>query len=161
MRMKLAVAAGLLALLGVGFAIGVWVTARGYENHVIAPLRYEMANRAAVRVQNLSLLRIGATEDAIRAMEAMLDTETLALTQETTDPEQMPPDVVRALKQVKAYRGIYPPDGAAAGKIGNALANIPGMTDFKRECQAGLCRLLESRRQEAGPSAGADIPVQP
>ena len=161
MKKKLALAAGIFLALIFGFFIGVWVTGRGYEKFVIAPLRYEKANLAAIRVQNLSLLRIGATEDAIHTMETMLDNETLALTQETTDPEQLPEDVVRALKQIKTYREIYPPEREIAGRIGQALAKIPRVNDYKKECQAGLCRLLEFKKQKAQQSAGTDKAVQP
>lgn len=161
MKKKLALAAGIFSVLIFGFFMGVWATGRGYEKYIIAPGRHEKANLAAIRVQNLSLLRIGATEDAIHAMETMLDNETLVLTQETTDPEQLPEDVVRALKQIKTYREIYPPEREIAGRIGQALVKIPRVSDYKNECQAGLCRLLEFKKQEVPQSAGTDNSVQP
>ena len=161
MKKKLAIVAGLFIFLIMGFFLGVWVTGRGYEKFVIGPVRYEKANLAAIRVNILSLLRIGESEDAIKVLETMLDNETLVLTQKSNDPEQLPKDVVRALKQIKAYRETYPPEDEMAGRIAQALANVPKLTDYKKECKAGLCRLLELRKQEAQQSAGADEAAQP
>ena len=161
MKKKLSITAGLLFVLLLGFFIGVWITGRGYEKFVIDPGRYENANRAAVRVGILSLLRIGETEDAIKTLETMLNNETLLLTQKTNAPEQLPKDVVRALQQIKAYCEIYPPEGEVGGRIKQSLANVPKLTDYKKECQAGLCRLIELKKQEVQPKAGAGKAAQP
>ncbi|HUT23529.1 MAG TPA: hypothetical protein VM492_04220 [Sumerlaeia bacterium] len=161
MRRKLALLAGLVFVFVVGFFIGVWVTGRGYEKFVIDPVRYEKANLAAIRVNILSLLRVGAAEEAIKTLEMMLDNETLVLTQRTNDPEQLPKDVVRALKQIKTYREIYPPDENTAPRIAQALAKVPKVTDYKKECQGGICRLLEFKKQEAQESAVMDKATQP
>lgn len=160
-KRKLALVAGLFFVLILGFFMGVRITKRGYEKFVIDPVRYEKANLAAIRVNILSLLRIGATEDAIKTLESMLDNETLALTQRTNDPGQLPKDVVRALKQINTYREIYPPENEMAVRIGQALAKVPKVTDYKKECEAGICRLLEFKKQEAQQSAGADKAAQP
>ena len=161
MKKKLALIAGLFSVLILGFFMGVWITGRGYEKFMIDPIRYEKAGLAAIRANILGLLRIGATEDAIKDLENMLDTETLVLTQRTNDPDQLPKDVVRALKQVKTYREIYPAEHEMADRIGQALEKVPKITDYKKECQAGLCRLLEFKKQEAQQSARADKAAQP
>lgn len=161
MKRKLSIAGMVIIALVFGFAVGVWTTSRNVEKFMIAPARIGQANLSAMRVGTLSLLRIGATEDAIEKMERMLDFETLALTRDTTDPGQLPEGVLRALKQIKAYRGMVPSQGANASRIEQALVNIPEITDYRKECQAGLCRLLEVRKPETQQAAGADETAQP
>ena len=143
----------MILFLVAGFALGVWLTGRGYEKYVIAPVRYEKASLAAMRVQILSLLRLGETDEAIKTMEMMLDNETLVLTQISNDPGQLPEPVVRALKQIKTYRAMYPAQGQQAAAIATALEKIPEVTDIKKDCQAGLCRLIESREVKTEPVA--------
>ena len=111
-----------------------------------------------MHVDILSLLRIGATEDAVNTLEGMVDNATLALTHKTNNPEELPPEVVRALKQIKTYREIHPPENE---RVAEALAKVPQVTDYKKECQAGICRLLEYKKQEAQQSAEADKAAQP
>jgi hypothetical protein len=138
--------AAILMIGGVlGVALGAWVTSRNYERYVLDPIRYEKAGVAGYHVNILSLLRIDAEDEAIEHLETMLDNETLVLTQNTNDPGQLPGDVIRTLKQIRAYRQIFPAEGARATDVENALARIPDLNDYKKDCRGGVCRLLESR----------------
>lgn len=137
-----------LLMLVIGFVGGAALTGRNYEKFVIDPARYEKANLAAARTNILSLLRINDVPSAIAIEEQMLDAETLVLTQRTRDPAALPAEVVRALKQVKTYREIYPPQGGNADQIRTALADIPRIENYKAECKGGLCRMVEMKKPE-------------
>ena len=104
----------------------------------------------------LSLLRLGATEDAIKETELTLDIETSVLTQKTTDPEELPEDVVRVLANIKTYRQIYPAQAERSSMVMQSLIKIPARTKYEKECNSGICRLVRfTEQQEAQQSTGA------
>lgn len=151
MGRKFAITAVVLIALVIGLAAGVGITARGYEKFVVAPARNQTASLAAMRVEILSQLRLGNEEQAVKTLEVMLDTETMVLTQ--NPPDQRSELTSRVLKQIKAYRNLYPPQGAGAQRVISALADTPALTDYKKECKAGLCQLLEREKTPASAPA--------
>ena len=145
MKKKILFASALVIVLIAGIFIGSRITAANYEKTIIDPIRYEKANVAAVHLSILSLLRIGDKDEAIEILEGILNNETLVITQRTNDPSELPQQVVRVLKQIKAYREIFPP-GINKVQIKRALEKTPPLTDYKKDCQSGLCRLLEQQK---------------
>ena len=156
MKRKYVITILVTGALVIGIGVGVFITARGYEKFVLSPVRYQQEGVAAIRVGLLSHLRLGETNQAIKVLEEMLDNDTLILTQSSSYAMELPENVVRTLKQIKAYRHLYPPEARIASKVQAALTNIPELTDYKKECDAALCRLLETRQQEVQPPAPAD-----
>lgn len=156
MKANLLWGVSVVLVAGASFATGVFITGRGYEKFVIAPARNIQAGEAAIQVELLSFLRVGDVETAIRTMENILDNQTLILTQASSDPKDLPDNTVRTLKIIKTYRAYYPPQGPGKTRVERALTSIPEISDYKKECKAGICRLIEAK--EAAPSASTTQP---
>ncbi len=152
MKKKLVTVGVIIIATVIGIYVGTWNTERVYDKLVLDALRFEKSTDALIHLNILRLLRLGAIEDAIKETELTLDIETSVLTQKTTDPEELPEDVVRVLANIKTYRQIYPAQAERSSMVMQSLIKIPARTiaSDKSSCRSRIAEISPFGRNDKG-----------
>lgn len=149
-----------LAILMVGLVAGF---ALGYsQNHT--QLWDQVADRETNDLMNriniLSQLRIGRTDEAIRSMELFIDTQVVNIAYSESEnfnlrERTIKPHRLKALQMAKTYRDRYPSTSTQVRPSPESvLAQIPSLSLSAppKECNSAFCRLFS----KTGESRSAD-----
>jgi hypothetical protein len=143
---------GLLAgALLVGLVAGEWIGARR-TTHAFARLMFtkpqvDQAFIAAQQAEWLAGLRLNETNDVMKDMDKIINTEVAAIASwdgVTTPDEKTRIARDKFLVAVKVYRESYPTTGPDANRINALLGTISGRNP-KSTCRSGICRLDDLR----------------